>query len=169
MSISIISAINSTLNNAKTLLDSLDDEIYIDKSVGPFYSSVGSHLRHLLDFFNCVVEGVSINEIDLTLRKRNETIANNRSIAREEIERVLQRINNLSDDDFSKDILVYDDCGTGKIGISYSLEGILAQGNSHAIHHFAIISFLLFQLDVRHEIKGFGYNPTTPIPKRVGA
>ena len=65
-------------------------------------------------------------------------------------------------------VYVIDDCGTGKIGINYTLESILAQANSHTIHHFASISFILHQLNIDYEIKGFGYNPSTPIPKRKG-
>jgi len=169
VSTNLFSAINSTLNSAKILLSSIDNSIYINKTVGPFYSSVGSHLRHSLDFFNCIIQGIVINEIDLTSRNRDESISNSISAAEEEIDRILNCLNRLDDSDLKKIILVHDDCGTGKIGIHYSLEGILAQGNSHAIHHYATISYLLFNLDVKTEIKGFGYNPTTPIEKRVGA
>ena len=60
-----------------------------------------------------------------------------------------------------------DNLGVGKISIDYTLESVFAQANAHAIHHFAIISQMLFQLGIACSIEGFGYNPTTPVKKEV--
>ena len=56
-----------------------------------------------------------------------------------------------------------DDLGQGKISIPTNLYAIFAQANSHTIHHYAIISQLLFAFEIVIEDKTFGYNPTTPI------
>ena len=66
-------------------------------------------------------------------------------------------------------ISVIDDHGLGKIKLEYTIESILAQSNSHAIHHFASISYILYNLDVNVEMPEFGFNPTTPRKTRIGA
>jgi uncharacterized damage-inducible protein DinB len=63
---------------------------------------------------------------------------------------------------------VTDNLGAGKETIMYTLESVLAQANTHATHHYAIISYMLQTLGVETVIEGFGYNPSTPVPKREG-
>ena len=52
--------------------------------------------------------------------------------------------------------------------LAETIESVLAQANTHATHHYAIISYMLQTLKVDAVIEGFGYNPSTPIPKREG-
>ena len=116
---------------------------------------------------NCILNSIeNNNDIDLTLRNRDEAISKNKYKAIEEGDSIKNRLDNIKN--IEDIVYVIDDCGTGKIGINYTLESILAQANSHTIHHFASISFILYQLNIDYEIKGFGYNATTPIPKRKG-
>jgi len=65
-------------------------------------------------------------------------------------------------------IHVTDNLGQGKITVSYTLESILAHANSHAVHHYATIGYILENLGKEIKIPGFGYNPTTPVNKREG-
>ena len=51
---SIIKSLQYTLNKSTDLLTQIDSDSYINNTVGPFYSSVGSHIRHTLDFLNCI-------------------------------------------------------------------------------------------------------------------
>ncbi len=164
----IISSINHNLNSAIALLDAINLETYCDTSVGPYYSSIGSHIRHTLDFFDCIINGLDTNDIDLTRRKRDEILSTNIEAAKNHMYS-LQKIL-LSYVDVNTDYLIHvtDNMGQGKVTVNYTLESILAHANSHAIHHYATIGYILNQLRVELEISGFGYNPTTPINKREG-
>ncbi len=53
----------------------------------------------------------------------------------------------------------------GKTEIQYTLGPIFAQANSHAIHHYAIINYILDNLGIKLQDEEFGYNPTTPRPE----
>ena len=64
-----------------------------------------------------------------------------------------------------KELRVIDDLGLGKVEINYSLSAILAQVNSHAIYHYAIVNYILDRLGIKIEDEIFGYNPTTPRPE----
>jgi hypothetical protein len=61
----IIESSLQTLKKSKTLLDNLTDNLLSDSSVSPYYSSVGTHIRHILDFYDCIFNINSNNEIDL--------------------------------------------------------------------------------------------------------
>jgi len=164
----IVSSINANLNNAISLINTLDISVYTNESVGPYFSSIGSHIRHVLDFFDCVVDGLDSNFIDLTARKRDESISTNKTAAVEHIYKLQETL--MSYIDVNTDYLIHvaDDMGQGKVTVDYTLESILLHANSHAVHHFATIGYILSKLGSDAKIPGFGYNATTPIDKRKG-
>lgn len=164
----IVRTINNNLGNAISLIDSISPEIYTDASIGPYYSSIGSHIRHALDFFDCIIEGLQSNNIDLTARKRDEEISKNPAAAKEKINAIQTQLVSFVGVNTDYLLKVTDNLGEGKETIMYTLESILAQANTHATHHYAIISYMMQSLNVEIEIPGFGYNPSTPVPKREG-
>jgi len=168
MRIEVISAINENLQKASQLLLSISQENYTDQSVAPYHSSIGSHIRHVLDFFNCIIEGLDANDIDLTARKRDERISTQIPFALDSILKVQQTLLNFADANTDYLVHVTDNLGQGNVTVDYTLESILAHANSHAVHHFATIGYMLHQLNIKHTVVGFGYNPTTPIPQRKG-
>ena len=164
----IVSVINKNLGNAISLIDHISEENYKDESVGPYYSSIGSHIRHALDFFDCIISGVQSNNIDLTARKRDEVISTNPEAAKSKINDIQQHLVSFIGVNTDYLLHVTDNLGEGKETIMYTLESILAQANTHATHHYAIISYMLQTLGVETVVDGFGYNPSTPVPKREG-
>ena len=164
----IVSVINQNLGNAINLIDTISEDIYIDNTVGPYYSSIGSHIRHALDFFDCIINGIQSNNIDLTARKRDEVISTNPDAAKNKIYEIQEQLVSFIGVNTDYLLHVTDNLGSGKETIMYTLESILAQANTHATHHYAIISYMLQTLGVETVIEGFGYNPSTPVPKREG-
>lgn len=55
-------------------MSNLTDEDLCNTSVHPYYSSIGSQIRHVLDFYNCVLKIDSEKRVDLTARPRNTQI-----------------------------------------------------------------------------------------------
>ena len=149
---SVIAAINTNLNNAISLIDAIDTSVYRDTSVGPY----------------CIINGIQENDIDLTARKRDEVISTNPEAAKNHIREIQQQLASFIDVNTDYLLHVTDNLGSGKVTIMYTLESILAQANTHATHHYAIISYMLQTLRVEVVIPGFGYNPSTPVPKREG-
>ena len=149
-----------TLQKVKSLLTLLSNEDLKNNSVSPYYSSVGSHLRHILDFYDCILS-VQDNRVDLTARKRNTNIENDCGLAQIYLEEILDKLYQIKNDD-NKDLIVIDDLSLGKIEINYTLSALLAQANSHTIHHYAIINYILNGLGIQIDDENFGFNPTTP-------
>ncbi len=168
MKVIIVASINQNLQKAIALIDSISTEQYCDASVAPYYSSIGSHLRHVLDFFDCIVMGIDNNAIDLTARKRDVTLSTDKEAAKTYIYQLQQTLNSYIDTNTDYLLHVTDNLGTDKVTVTYTLESILAHANSHATHHFATIGYLLCQQGVACDIPGFGYNPTTPMERREG-
>jgi hypothetical protein len=158
----MISAIVINLERGVKLLNAISDEQYSNTSVAPYYSSIGRHMRHILDIFDCVFEGLGDSRIDLTSRKRNESIELKTAEGLQYFDMIIAELSVLKSVDFEKVIIVADDMGLGKMEQNYTLGGILMQAHSHAIHHFASLGYIIFQLGIEIPDSDFGFNPTTP-------
>lgn len=152
-----------TLQKSKTLLNLLSNDTLCDKSVSPYYSSIGSHIRHIYDFYDCALNIDETNSVDLTNRKRINAIETCCDSAESYFDALMTKIK-LLDKESTDKITVTDDLGAGKIAIEYTFGALIAQANSHTIHHYAIISYILDRLGVTVEDPDFGYNPSTPKP-----
>tara|TARA_R110002012_G_scaffold215667_1_gene386671 strand:+ start:205 stop:846 length:642 start_codon:yes stop_codon:yes gene_type:complete len=158
---SIIEANIYHLNQLRDVLQvSLNNKQYTSSNFPPFYSSIGQHTRHILDFYSNVLDYDKI--IDLTCRNRSCTSGLNLDFALNRINNTIYKLNDLkSINDFT--INVYDDLGLGKQNVNYNYSSLLAHANSHIIHHFASIGYLLHHLNIKPSNPVFGLNPTSPI------
>jgi len=75
---------------------------------------------------------------------------------------VITRLNSLDETTFNNIIKVTDDLGNGKVTVNYTIASALVQAHSHAIHHYALVGFIINQLGLELPEADFGYNPTTP-------
>ncbi len=163
----IIESSLKTLNKTKSLLDKLDDNLLCDASISPYYSSIGAHVRHILDFYDCVFNINSENQIDLTARSRNKNIETKCCSAKDYLDTIIDKLKN-SNFDINKTVDVFDDLGLGKTEIKYTMGAVFSQANSHTIHHYAIINYILEGLKISFDDSDFGYNPTTPKERLLG-
>ena len=158
----IIEASIKSLEKSIKLLSLLTDDNLSNSTVSPYYSSIGSHLRHILDFYNCILSGYQKDYVDLTDRKRDQRIESNCEYALICTNKIILELKGSLD--LNQKVIVNDDLGLGDIQIEYNLASLLAQANSHTIHHYAIINYILDRLGVNFEDEDFGFNPTTPKP-----
>jgi len=160
MNIIIQSTLN-TLQKSKSLLSILTDEQLSNNSISPYNSSIGSHIRHIFDFYDCALRIDDGGCVDLTARKRMADIENCCDSALKYLNELSHRLSAV-DSMGDREVNVIDDLGLGKIRIKYTYASLLAQANSHTIHHYAIINYILDRLNISFEDSDFGYNPTTP-------
>ena len=166
----MIEAIQHNLNRGVRLLNSISDIQYSDESVKPYYSSIGRHMRHILDVFDCVFCGLESGQIDLTARKRNELAEQKTAFGLAYFEEIKNKIDEMGTRDLNQIVSVTDDLGLGKVTANYTLNSILIQAHSHAIHHFASIGYIIAELGIELPDADFGYNPTTPqFERRIGS
>ena len=96
-------------------MNTISEEHYSDTSIRPYYSSIGGHIRHVMDVFDCFFEGYNSGEIDLTARKRNTLAEQQIPVGIEYISSTLVKIKAIANDDLNRLVYVTDDLGTGKI------------------------------------------------------
>lgn len=159
----ILQATLKNLENTKKLLSILTNDELSSSTIPPYYSSVGSHIRHILDFYDCIL--IDSDKLDLTARKRNLDVQTNCEIAIIYYNDIVKKIKVLREVDLDRIVIVTDDLGLDKVNLKYTFTGLLSQANSHTIHHYAIINYILEGLGIRIEDDSFGYNPTTPEAK----
>ena len=162
---SIVDASLKTLDKSQELLECISDDILSNTSIPPYYSSIGSHLRHIYDFYYCALTPNHDGVIDLTSRCRDVKVETCSKTALQYLNIIKQKIQAIKAKN-TESFTVIDDLGTGKLKLNYTLDALLAQANSHTIHHYAIINYLLDRLGVSLTDSNFGYNPTTPKAKR---
>ena len=163
----MIEAIEKNLEKAIHLLNTITEEQYKDTSVKPYFSSIGRHIRHIMDVFDCFFEGYVSGEIDLMARKRNASAEEQISIGQEYISTTIKKIHAIATHDFERLVYVTDDLGAGKIRAKYTVSAILIQAHSHATHHYASIGYIIDQLGIELPDEDFGFNPTTPKKENV--
>ena len=160
--IKMIDAIDKNLQRGIKLLNVISDEQYSNTSIPPYYSSIGANMRHVLDVFVCLFNGLDKKTVDFSDRERNQLAEEQTKFGIEYFNDVIKQLHSLKITDYDIIVAVTDDLGSGKITANYTLGSALLQAHTHAIHHFASIGFIINQLEIELPDADFGYNPTTP-------
>lgn len=146
------------LRQALALLDRLGDEVFATSPAGLAPHRVGAHFRHILDFYECFLDGVEAGCVDYDSRKRDESVERNRSSARAKIRSIMGRLQTLDCQDGPLAVRI--EGGDGNARLSSSIGRELQALSSHTIHHFALIAVTLRLHDVEVDAE-FGMSPST--------
>lgn len=152
----------------KNVLLLLSDEYYIHKSIFLSQSTIGQHVRHIIEFYQNVIDKKMLKKINYDNRIRNILIETNREYAISIIEEMVKKLT-LEDQDYSL-ILEGNFCSKGKnlIQIQSSLFRELAYCLEHSIHHQALIKIALMELNKEDIISdSFGLAPATIRHKKL--
>lgn len=159
----MIIAIEKNLQRGINLLHNISDNEYSNCSVAPYYSSIGNHIRHVLDVFACIFDGLETGIIDFSKREKDVMAETNRNVGLRYFDTIIEKLQNINEYSLEHKVRIFDDLGSGKVCADYTLGGALMQAQSHAIHHFATIGYIIEQLKISLPVKDFGYNPTSEI------
>ncbi|PJE79212.1 hypothetical protein CI610_01831 [invertebrate metagenome] len=163
----IIETIVDNLSGSRPLYTQLQSSVFSSRVVGPYYSSIGQHMRHILDTFSCALRGMNTTVADLTERERNSKAETDQKAGLVYLDSILDNLQALGSFDLHQAITVLDDLGKGPQSVEYSVVSLLCQTNSHMLHHFALIGYLLHFHNVDLPNTFFGYNPTTPMVEKA--
>jgi uncharacterized damage-inducible protein DinB len=134
------------LHLLKGLVSTLTQEQYVYVSQCLEGGSIGQHLRHILEFYACLIEGVGIGKVNYDRRKRDLRISTSRLFAIEHIEELMSELNEIPLDcsiilegQFDVDDSEWTETPTSvQRELIYCLE--------HSIHHQALIRVVLQEL-----------------------
>ena len=150
------------LEQGLDLLARLDDADYARSFPPAFEFGIGTHIRHIVDHYDCFLRGLDAGRIDYDRRQRNERIESDRQAGIDALRATIIRLQNIAGDTF--DLAVHMDCGDGAAG-----EGVFANTSltrelqfllSHTVHHYALVAVIL-RLEGREPADGFGVSPST--------
>jgi hypothetical protein len=152
------------LRQALRLLERMDDATYRDSPPGLAPHRVGGHLRHIIEFYQCFLNGLEFSYVDYDCRARDKTIESNCGAAMLAVQSIIRALEStaLLREEHNLWVRIEDAEGLG-VEDSFADSSIsreLQMLSSHTIHHFALIAVTLrlHGIDVDPE---FGMAPST--------
>ena len=153
------------LAQCEQLLEILDREAYVCASE---VSSIGAHVRHIVERFQSFLNGLGERVIDYDCRKRDRTLENNLQSARFALTTIARRISELRLAEIAGQELAIRESvhpQLAPVEASSTVERELVSLISHSIHHLAIIAMLARPLGYTLG-SDFGKAPSTIIHEK---
>lgn len=160
------------LEQAAALLRRLSDAAYAEGGAGPGVSPIGAHLRHVLDHYRALVDGLAGGRVDYEARNRQAPLERDRGLAQAEVARLLEALGRVADHPEDQEVLVnlrsVADPDAGPDWSRSTPKRELQFLVSHTVHHFALIRNLLAGVGIDPG-DGFGVAPSTALARRRAA
>lgn len=151
------------LGQGEALLLVVAPENFTHKFAAVFGASIGSHYRHCLDHFVCLLNGKELGMVDYDQRERDAQIETQPSCALEATRRIRSALR-------AMETRVLDRSISTRCSVSYrgsaspvtrsTLARELVYAVTHGIHHYALISVMARLLDAELPPE-FGVAPST--------
>ncbi len=149
-------------HNISTLQDAADLLAQIPGSALDYAATIGPHLRHVLDHYDCFLDGLDRARVDYDMRLRDVETEQHLALAQRRLSRTIARLGALPGTGMPRQLRVNLATSTASPGITTwsSPDRELQFLQSHAVHHYALMKVLAQQagLEVRRE---FGVAPST--------
>ncbi len=158
----VIQASQALLSDLKKVISDLEAPAYAGPQDVLSGASVGQHVRHLLEFYQCLLGQSPAGRVNYSLRVRELQLEQSPGFAFEICEDLICQLQHL-DGDYEL-ILDMDDLDISSQGVSVpsSLSRELIYCVEHAIHHMAIIKIGIIQQSPGFLLPdGFGVAPST--------
>lgn len=156
----LISTNVAWLKQALSLVQQLDDARFSSSPPGLAPHRVGSHLRHVLEFYQCFFDGLATSRIDYDARKRDESIERGRQSAVASIYSIISLLEEVSSFDENWALAVRMENADEDVYLSSSVGRELQALSSHTVHHFALIAITLRVQGIEVD-PDFGMSPST--------
>ncbi len=130
-------AVNNTFVQLAVTLQQLSHAEYKEPCKTLYGNTVGQHVRHIIELFQCLEQGYEGGVVNYEKRKRDPLIETDKEIAGKLLKDIY---NNL--DRNNKDLkleAVYDEQATEPVIISTNYYREVAYNLEHTIHHMALI------------------------------
>ncbi len=154
----------NVLNDLALFLKNIEDNDYKSYSDQLFNASLGQHCRHIIEFFQCLMEQQPSGKICYDLRKRNQLLENSTLACLNAIDEIIFSMQQ-NKENSELTLLVSNNIDSDNqeyqiISSSYYRE--LAFNIEHCIHHMAIIKIGMKIIGVEINLpENFGVAPST--------
>ena len=152
------------LRQALLLLERLDDTAYSTPPRGFEPHKAGAHLRHIVEFYRCFLEGLESSHIDYDSRRRDPGIEVRRDTAAFAIREIVKSLRTHCELQGQRVLWVHmEDADGSPVCESFmesSVNRELQVLSSHTVHHFALMAMTLRMHGVEMD-PDFGMAPST--------
>lgn len=118
------------------LLDRIDDNEYSQPMESVFYSTVGKHTRHIIEFYHIFYKGYKKGSLSYDKRKRQPEIETNKLLAINKLDKLLTKLKRIPNDK-NLELKVNIHGKTYKMPTTVSREFLYLM--EHTTHHIALI------------------------------
>jgi hypothetical protein len=125
-----------TLNNVKDICNLLNEEKFTEKIEVLSNSTIGQHIRHIIEFYSCLMLGYKSGVINYDKRERNTLIETIPTYAYTTLETIQTE---LAMADFNKNMEVVHEIDDTPYLIGTTFARELYYMAEHTLHHFALI------------------------------
>lgn len=162
---SLITYCQHNFSQLSELIEKISPDNYRRPSKMVGGASIGQHMRHILEFYQCLLKGLAVNVVNYDNRDRNHKLETCVKEARLQIELITLQL--------SSNELPLDDSILVKANLSSKNDDqpLLFQSSvyrelvycyEHCIHHQALIKVALIEFNLAHYLsKDFGIAPST--------
>jgi hypothetical protein len=141
---------------AEVLLQLPGNDTYAEPCTALSNATIGQHTRHIIELYQCLLEGYTPGAVNYDDRRRNSLYENDIHAAVNAIKEIQQT---LDQPDKALTLVSMDDNGTSNIQSNYYRE--ILYNLEHCIHHQALIKVALLSIKDFPVTEGFGVAPST--------
>ena len=130
-------AVNSVFVQLSASLDELAQAEYVQPCKTLFNNTIGQHVRHIIELFQCLENGYETGSVNYEKRNRDMEIEGNKQLAVSLLQAIHQGL-----DRENKELLLeatYDEHSTELISLATNYYREIAYNLEHTIHHMALI------------------------------
>ena len=131
------------IEQAITFLRRINKESYSNISAPNFSSSVGSHIRHIIDHYQSIISGLNSGLINYNERSRGNSVEREPEVAISKLNSIISWISNISEEEMNRNIKLLTEISIStkkNVEVDSNVKRELIFAGSHAIHHYEIIS-----------------------------
>jgi hypothetical protein len=159
----LVRAVEHVLLEGRILLRMIDTEAYQWKDPQGCGASIGMHYRHVLEHFQCLLEGMESGRVDYDERRRSSELESSVDEAILATDNLMEEFRTLTADALQRECWVRYSVAGGndqpeEARSTFGREVMFCVG--HATHHYALMKPLCAQLRVDLPLE-FGVAPST--------
>ncbi|MBS1947867.1 MAG: DinB family protein [Bacteroidetes bacterium] len=130
-------AVNNVFAQLAATLRQLSDQEYVQPCASLFKNTIGQHVRHIIELFQCLESGYEGGIVNYEKRKRDALIETDKKVAEKMLCQIFCQLNK-PNKELSLEAC-YDDSVSGQLSIATNYYREVAYNLEHAIHHMALI------------------------------
>jgi hypothetical protein len=139
----LIKTSSEIIQQLRELLLQIDQHQFVKPVDVLSSNTIGKHVRHIVEFYECLLKGVFNGAIDYDARERNISLETDLDYTVKTIDKLVDILQETKEDKPLKLSACYSESGNTLIDTTLFRE--LAYNIEHAVHHFAILQIALKQ------------------------